>query len=64
MLNINSAIQLSPLDSTKPALLTVRHSAPQWVAWRMGVADGITQSESTDLKFKQIHYLQWRKCTK
>ncbi|KAK3987491.1 hypothetical protein QBC44DRAFT_343915 [Cladorrhinum sp. PSN332] len=41
LLNINSAIQLSPLDSKTPALLT---------------------SESTDLKFKQIHYLQWRKC--
>jgi len=43
MLNINSAIQLSPLDSEKRALLT---------------------SESTDLKFKQIQYLQWRKCHK
>lgn len=41
MLNINSAIQLSPMGSNKPALLT---------------------SESTDLKFKQIQYLQWKKC--
>jgi len=43
LLNVKSAIQISPLDSTKKALLT---------------------SESTDLTFKQIHYLQWRKCTK
>jgi hypothetical protein len=43
MLNINSQIQLNPLDSQQSALLT---------------------SDSTDLKFKQIHYLQWRKCTK
>jgi len=41
LLNINSAIQINPLGSSKPALLT---------------------SESTDLKFKQIQYLQWRKC--
>ncbi|KAK4238516.1 hypothetical protein C8A03DRAFT_15021 [Achaetomium macrosporum] len=43
MLNVNSAVQLDPLDSEKAALLT---------------------SESTDLKFKQICYLQWRKCSK
>ncbi|KAL2266834.1 hypothetical protein VTJ83DRAFT_6186 [Remersonia thermophila] len=41
MLNINSAIQVTPLDLKKPALLT---------------------AESTDLTFKQIAYLQWRKC--
>lgn len=23
-----------------------------------------TQVDSTDLKFKQIHYLQWQKCSK
>ncbi|KAH6838533.1 hypothetical protein B0I37DRAFT_358288 [Chaetomium sp. MPI-CAGE-AT-0009] len=43
LLNVKSAIQISPLDSNKKALLT---------------------SESTDLTFKQVHYLQWRKCTK
>jgi hypothetical protein len=43
MLNVKSAIQVNPLKSEEPALLTV---------------------ESTDLKFKQICYLQWRKCKK
>jgi len=43
LLNINSAVQLSPLDSDQSALLT---------------------SESTDLKFKQKFYLQWRRCHK
>ena len=43
MLNINSEVRLTPLDSEKPALLTV---------------------DSTDLKFRQIHYLQWQKCKK
>jgi len=41
MLNVKSAVQISPLDSNKKASLS---------------------SESTDLKFKQIHFLQWRKC--
>jgi hypothetical protein len=41
LLNINSEVRLTPLDSNAAALLTV---------------------DSTDLKFTQIHYLQWQKC--
>ncbi|TPX13747.1 uncharacterized protein E0L32_005950 [Thyridium curvatum] len=43
MLNINSEVRITPLDSTTPALLTV---------------------DSTDLKFTQIHYLQWQTCNR
>ncbi|KAK4240088.1 hypothetical protein C8A03DRAFT_42373 [Achaetomium macrosporum] len=43
LLNINSEVRLSPMDATKPALMTV---------------------DSTDLRFTQVHYLQWQKCTK
>jgi hypothetical protein len=41
LLNINSEVRITPLDSKAPALLTV---------------------DSTDLKFTQVHYLQWEKC--
>ncbi|KAK3291514.1 uncharacterized protein B0H64DRAFT_469271 [Chaetomium fimeti] len=41
LLNINSEVRLSPMDGTKPALMTV---------------------DSTDLRFQQVHHLQWQVC--
>jgi len=43
MLNINSEVRITPLDTKNVALMTV---------------------DSTDLKFTQVHYLQWQTCKK
>ncbi|KAM0818212.1 hypothetical protein AB5N19_04021 [Seiridium cardinale] len=41
LLNVNSEVRVTPLNTNNTALLTV---------------------DSTDLKFTQIHYLQWQEC--
>ncbi|KAI0127144.1 hypothetical protein BJ170DRAFT_701806 [Xylariales sp. AK1849] len=41
LLNVNSEVRVSPLNTNNSALLTV---------------------DSTDLKFTQVHYLQWQQC--
>lgn len=60
LLNINSQVRLTSTNSKGKVPSTACHSNS--VANTL-VATGLLTTDSTDLKFKQVVYVQWKKCT-
>ncbi|KAF7526197.1 hypothetical protein G7054_g10857 [Neopestalotiopsis clavispora] len=57
LLNVNSEVRVTPLNTNNTALLTVSHHHPDYA--KMISSSAV---DSTDFKFTQVHYLQWQEC--
>lgn len=64
LLNVNSEVRVTPLNTNNTALLTVRQESHNTITTSSSVSPALTvlQVDSTDFKFTQVHYLQWQEC--